>query len=305
MALKRRILPIADLRHAYGILHHARIGGHQPVHIRPVFVQARAHRARDQRAGNVRAAAWKGAHFAAPRRAVEPWNDGVFQRSKQPRKTSVSLLQIRRAVLAQANGLRRVYKRPAQTAGEEMAAQIFAPACGKFRAAAGDFLPDAAQLALHVHAQRRRHFAKARQRRCQRFVVAIPGAQEQIGNFFIAVKAPPWRGYHHKTARAVAAQDRHGLPHARSVAERGAAKFAYDHVVSSRGAEGRSPASYGPGCRRVRGDKQTAFCFIFVNLREIEGFFACMWYIPSVVGGRFARILRGPGRDNLPQNVEK
>ncbi|HIQ84103.1 MAG TPA: hypothetical protein IAA52_13515 [Candidatus Pullichristensenella stercorigallinarum] len=50
--------------------------------------------------------------------------------------------------------------------------------------------------------------------------------------------------------------------------------------------------------------KQTAFCFIFVNLRKIEGFFARMWYIFSVQG---VDVLgKGQRRDliKLLQNVE-
>mgnify|MGYP004549984509 CR=1 FL=1 len=51
-----------------------RVGAHQAVHVRPVFVETRAEGGGDPRAGNVRAAAGEGLNFAVGAASVKAGN---------------------------------------------------------------------------------------------------------------------------------------------------------------------------------------------------------------------------------------
>ena len=111
-------LPVAHRGHADGILHQLRVGGHQPIHIRPVFIEARAQRRRHQRAADVRTAAGERAHAPFAVRAIKAGQDGVFQRLEAAQQAVIARLQFRPAV-AQADDLRRVDEFPAQVFGQQ------------------------------------------------------------------------------------------------------------------------------------------------------------------------------------------
>ena len=233
-------LPVAQRRHAANVFHQPRIGGLQAVHVRPVLIEAGPHRRRHQRAGDVRTAAREGTHVSRAVAPVKPGDDGVFQGLQPARQEVVGKFQVGEA-LAQANDLRRVDKFPVQIPGQQQRAKVFPAAGGIFRAPRRDLRRRFAQIALYVHAQLRRRSRKASKRRFQRGGVALSGAQQQIRDFFIRLKALSRRRNHHKTPRFLPQNDGGGTPDARRVRQRCAAEFAYDHRIFLPGAAQSRP----------------------------------------------------------------
>ena len=180
-----------------------RVGAHQAVHVRPVFVETRAEGGGDPRAGNVRAAAGEGLNFAVGAASVKAGNHRAGIAPRHFLNGDAGFRRVHATARVEVNQLRRVHEGQAGAAGEEHGAQALALGRGAIPGE-GRVGGEGIEQAVHGNGQRFGDFliARANGRENQAVVAALGGAgvgqQQKIRHLVVHAVAAAGRGEHDK-----------------------------------------------------------------------------------------------------------
>ena len=231
---------VGEALDAGGVFHHARVGHEKTGNVRPVLVQFSPGGACHQRAGDVAAAARKGAHAAIRESAVKAGDDGALVLFQFLSKHAVGPLGGENALLVKAHHIRRVDEIPTQIVRQQHAVQVFAAAGGKVRRAhALDGGACVFEQRHDVHRQTQLagdaqiaflNFGKGLGAVLALFHLLV-AAVEKVGHLVVAVKAPPRGAGHGEAPLFVRQKDVFRLLKAARVRKRRTAEFANDGAV--------------------------------------------------------------------------
>lgn len=128
-------LLIRHFPNAARVRHDARVGHQEAGNVCPVLIKLRVNRARDDRAGNIAAAAGERAHLAIREGAVKARNDRALVLFQLRAQHLVRPFRGEHAPPVEADELARVDEIPAETVRQQPPAQVLAPAGREVRRA--------------------------------------------------------------------------------------------------------------------------------------------------------------------------
>ena len=216
------------------VVHDARVAAEQAGHVRPVLVEVGCGRARNDCAGDVRAAAAEGAHLAVRHAAVEAREHCAGNPLQNEGQFLLRGLGVKAAILTEEDVVLGIDQRPIQIGRHHHGDEVLAPTSGVVPIdLAAQLRLDVVQLRIQIQIQPQLahdlavalpHQAEA-VGEIQIVLRRVAAAVQKVGDLDVVPIALARCGHHHIAPRRIAVDDRRTLAELRRIRQRAAAEF--------------------------------------------------------------------------------